>query len=107
MSGGGESLKAKEVELEDKLHAIELEFKTHVERVDARRLRVGESEQELIETTQLLLQTRQREDCDRLQVLRLLEDLEKGLLRQEERIKGIMGIQKKNHEGMVEKNEIY
>lgn len=83
-----ESLKAKEVELEDKLHAIELEFKTHVERVDARRLRVGESEQELIETTQLLLQTRQREDCDRLQVLRLLEDLEKGLLRQEERIKG-------------------
>ena len=81
-------LKEKEKELEEKLHSIELEFKTHVERVDARRLRVQESEKELEETQCLLLQTRQRDDCDRLQVLRLLDDLEKGLLRQEERIKG-------------------
>ena len=74
--------------LEEKLHAIELEFKTHVERVDARRQRIQESEQELDETYQLLLKTRQRDDCERLQVLRLLDDLEKALLRQEERMKG-------------------
>lgn len=82
-----ENLMLKETELEDKLHAIELEFKTHVERVEARRMRIKESEQELAETTNLLVQTRLRDDCDRLQVLRLLEDIEKGLLRQEERIK--------------------
>lgn len=81
-------LKEKEKELEEKLHSIELEFKTHVERVDARRLRVQESEKELEETQGLLFLTRQRDDCDRLQVLRLLDDLEKGLLRQEERMKG-------------------
>ncbi|MCL0138135.1 hypothetical protein M2T37_28040, partial [Klebsiella pneumoniae] len=55
---------------------------------DARRLRVQESEKELEETQGLLFLTRQRDDCDRLQVLRLLDDLEKGLLRQEERMKG-------------------
>jgi hypothetical protein len=82
------NLKVREIELEEKLHAIELEFKTHVERVDARRQRIQESEQELDETYQLLLQTRQRDDCERLQVLRLLDDLEKALLRQEERMKG-------------------
>ena len=76
------NLKVREIELEEKLHAIELEFKTHVERVDARRQRIQD------ETYQLLLQTRQRDDCERLQVLRLLDDLEKALLRQEERMKG-------------------
>lgn len=83
-----ESLKIKRLEIEEKLHAIELEFKTHAERVDARRQRVQESDVELGKTYQLLIQTRQRDDCERLQVLRLLEDIEKALLQQEERMKG-------------------
>jgi chromosome segregation ATPase len=82
-----ESLKSQKLILEEKLHALEKDYKTHLERVEARRNRIQETEDELEETYELLTQTRQRDDRDRIEVLRLLEDIEQAIVRQQDRLK--------------------
>ena len=79
-------LRTQETELSEALHEQHKIYKTHVERVDARRQRIEEGKQERQDTAQKLDQLRQRSDCDRLQVLRVIEDMELATLRQTERL---------------------
>jgi hypothetical protein len=72
--------------LSEALHEQQKIYKTHVERIDARRQRIEEGKQERQDTAQKLDQLRQRSDCDRLQVLRVIEDMELATLRQTERL---------------------
>ena len=74
---------------EEKLLKLSLEHKTQKERIDARHQLISGLEQELEHTHALLFRTRQREDRDRLEVLRLLDDVEKAIMRQQERIKNL------------------
>lgn len=82
-----EELKSRVVTVEEKLHALDKDYKTHLERVEARKNRIQETEDELEETYELLTQTRQRDDRDRIEVLRLLEDIEQAIVRQQDRLK--------------------
>jgi hypothetical protein len=81
-----EHVKFLQEQQEQKVHGIETEFKTHAERAEARRRRIQDAERELDETEALLRQTRQREDGDRINVLRMIDGMEKALLRQKERM---------------------
>jgi hypothetical protein len=81
-----EQIKFLQEQQEQKVHGIETEFKTHAERAEARRRRIQDAERELDETEALLRQTRQREDGDRINVLRMIDGMEKALLRQKERM---------------------
>lgn len=96
-------LTAQEQRLNDEAHELEKNYKTHVERCDARRQRIHDAEDELQQTEQHLHQIRQRDDSDRLQVLRTIEDLEMASIRQRERI----GNQKAELMGFVLQQKCY
>ena len=71
---------------EQAAYRITLEFQTHQERSQARRERLALAEQELSDTEALLRQTRLRDDCARLNVLRLIDSLELAVISQKERL---------------------
>ena len=79
-------LTATEEQLASELHDQQKIYKTHAERSEARRQRILDGEQELRSTQARLQQLRSRDDSDRAQVLRIIEDLELGTMRQTERL---------------------
>ncbi len=79
-------LQREKTALEDTLHTQQAIHKTHVERIEARRQRIEETRQDIQALTTQLEQLRQREDSDRLQVLRVIQDQELALIRHAERL---------------------
>jgi hypothetical protein len=79
-------LTAAEEQIASELHDQQKTYKTHAERSEARRQRILDGEQELHSTQARLQQLRGRDDSDRGQVLRVIEDLELGTMRQTERL---------------------